>query len=79
MTEWIANSLASLFCQMLSIIALWHHTEMKLGSIVLGIYTGDISTELMPIMAHPPNFYSDLSLVSFLNTIINVSTIFSPL
>ena len=49
---------------------------MKLGPIVIGIYTGDTSIELIPIMAHPPIMFSDLSLESFLNTIIDVSTIF---
>ena len=49
---------------------------MKLGPIVLGTYTGDTSTELVPIMAHPPIMSSDLLLESFLNTIIDVSTIF---
>lgn len=44
------------------------------ADVNLGIYTGDTSIELIPIMAHPPMMISDLSLESFLNTVINVSS-----
>jgi len=51
--------------------ALEGDTMMIEADVNLGIYTGDTSIELIPIMAHPPIMFSDLSLESFLNTIID--------
>lgn len=40
------------------------------ADIVLGRYTGNDSDVDQPIMGHPPNVESDLTLESFLNQII---------
>ncbi len=42
------------------------------ADVTLGFVQGDYS-QLIPVMAHPPQFISDLSLEQFVQTVIDVS------
>ena len=48
-------------------------TMMIEADVNLGYFTGGSIFDFIPIMAHPPIIYSDLSLDLFLDTVIEVS------